>query len=442
MTVGEDLASAAPPSRDLSYLAEAERDAWIVPGLDSAAPRPVGRVAVIGAGTMGAGIAVTCADAGLPVLLLERDAAAAAAGMERIAGMYSRQVKSRRLDTAQAEARLRLISPDGDWAGLAQVDLVIEAAFEDMGVKQDLFRRLDAMLPPGAVLATNTSYLDLDAIAACTGRPQDVIGLHFFAPANVMKLLEIVRPGAAAPDVVATALWLARRLGKQPVVAGVCDGFIGNRIYAVYRRHAEYLVEDGAAPEQVDAALQSYGFAMGIFAVSDMSGLDIARAMRRRRAATRDPGERTVAIPDLLCDAGRLGRKTGAGWYAYDAAGKPAVDPVVTALIGQARQAAGRMPRAITPLMIQRRLIAVMANEGAKALAEGIALRASDIDVAFVNGYGFPRLQGGPMWAADQIGLPEVLREVEVAYAEAGAGSEPAPLLVALAAEGGCFTQG
>ncbi|WP_051356476.1 3-hydroxyacyl-CoA dehydrogenase NAD-binding domain-containing protein [Azorhizobium doebereinerae] len=417
----------------LRHLFLAEREATKVPGLEGIAARPFARIAVIGAGTMGAGIAVAFADAGQSVRVVERDAQAVAAGRERIAGLYARQVKSGRLTQAAMDERLGRIAVTADWEVLREVDLALEATFEDFEVKRGIFQRFDALLPAGAILASNTSYLDLDAIAATTRRPQDVIGLHFFSPANIMKLLEVVRGKATAPDVLATGLALARKLGKQPVVAGNCDGFIGNRIYAVYRRHAEYLVEDGASPQQVDAALEAYGFAMGIFAVSDMSGLDIAFAMRQRRAATRDPGERYVAIADALCAAGRLGRKTGAGWYAYDAAGARQPDPVVDDLIAAARREAGIAPRSFTAQDIQLRLLAVMVNEGAKELAEGIALRASDIDLAFVNGYGFPRLKGGPMWAADQLGLERILAEVEAAHAAGGAGSEPAPLLRELA---------
>ncbi|MFG1332294.1 FAD-dependent oxidoreductase [Xanthobacter autotrophicus] len=426
-------------AKALRHLFFAEREAGKVPGLESVAPRPLEAVAVIGAGTMGAGIAVALADAGFAVTLVERDGEAAAAGLQRVADLYARQVKSGRLTDAQGVERRARVTPTADWSRLAAADLVVEAAFEDLAVKADIFRRLDAVAKPGAVLATNTSYLDLDAIAAVTSRPQDVVGLHFFAPANVMKLLEVVRPARTAPDVIATALALAKRMGKQPVVAGNCDGFIGNRIYALYRRHAEVLVEDGASPQEVDAALEAYGFAMGIFAVSDMSGLDIAYAMRKRRAATRDPAERYVAIADRLVEQGRLGRKTGAGWYAYDAAGGKSADPVVEVLIAEARAEKAIAPRAFSAGQIQRRLLAVMANEGAKALAEGIALRASDIDLAFVHGYGFPRTKGGPMWAADQMGLRAVVTEVEAAHAAGGAGSEPAPLLLALARDGRGF---
>ncbi|MEP9348839.1 3-hydroxyacyl-CoA dehydrogenase NAD-binding domain-containing protein [Xanthobacter sp. KR7-225] len=426
-------------AKALRHLFFAEREAGKVPGLDGAKARPIAQAAVIGAGTMGAGIAVALADAGLPVTLVERDGEAAAAGLARVRDLYERPVRSGRLTQAQADARLAAIGATADWQALAQADLVIEAAFEDMAVKEDIFRRLDQVAKPGAVLASNTSYLDLDAIAEATARPKDVVGLHFFAPANVMRLLEVVRGKMTAPDVLVTALALAKRMGKQPVVAGNGESFIGNRIYAAYRRHAEYLVEDGAAPQEVDAALQAYGFAMGAFAVSDLSGLDIGYAMRQRRAATRDPAERYVVVADRLVEAGRLGRKTGAGWYAYDAAGAMSVDPAVAAMIAAARAAKGITPRAFTPDQIQRRLLAVMANEGAKALEEGIALRASDIDLVFINGYGFPRLKGGPMFAADAMGLGAVLGEMEAASAAGGAGSEPAPLLVELARAGGRF---
>ncbi|MFG1223502.1 3-hydroxyacyl-CoA dehydrogenase NAD-binding domain-containing protein [Xanthobacter wiegelii] len=426
-------------AKALRHLFFAEREAGKVPGLDGAKARLVGQAAVIGAGTMGAGIAVALADAGLPVTLVERDGEAAAAGLARVRDLYARPVKSGRLTQAEADRRLAGIGATADWQALAAADLVIEAAFEDMAVKQDIFRRLDQVAKPGAVLASNTSYLDLDAIAAATARPQDVVGLHFFAPANVMRLLEVVRGKASAPDALATALALAKRMGKQPVVAGNGDGFIGNRIYAAYRRHAEYLVEDGASPQEVDAALQAYGFAMGVFAVSDLSGLDIGYAMRKRRAATRDPAERYVELADRLVEAGRLGRKSGAGWYSYDAAGAMSADPAVAAMIANARAAKGIVPRTFTPDQIQRRLLAVMANEGAKALQEGIALRASDIDLVFVNGYGFPRLKGGPMFAADAMGLSAVLAEVEAASAAGGAGSEPAPLLVERARAGRGF---
>jgi 3-hydroxyacyl-CoA dehydrogenase len=416
----------------LRHLFLAEREAARVPGLEGVKPRAVAHVAVIGGGTMGSGIAMAVADAGLPVVVIERDDAAAEACGARLRDAYAKQAKSGRLTEAVAAERIARITPAADWNALAQADLIIEAAFEEMAVKEDIFRRLDAVAKPGAVLATNTSYLDPDEIAAFTKRPQDVLGLHFFAPANIMKLLEVVRGAKTAPDVLATGLAFGKKLGKLPIVSGVCEGFIGNRIYAAYRRHAEYLMEDGASPREVDAALESYGFAMGLFAVGDMSGLDIAWAMRKRRAATRDPGERYVAIADRLCEAGRLGRKTGSGWYNY-ASGKAEPDPAVDAIITAERQAAGITPRSFTPEQIQNRLLAVMANEAAKILEEGISLRPSDIDLVFTNGYGFPRLKGGPLFAADQQGLRAVLAEVEAAAKAGGVGSEPAPLLRKLA---------
>ncbi len=427
-------------ARSLRHLFLAEREAAKIPGLDDVIARAYARCGVIGAGTMGAGIAVSMADAGLYVTVVERDDESATAGLARIRAVYQRQLESGRLTEAAMNERLARFTLTTDWATLAHVDLVIEAAFEVMAVKQDIFRRLDAVAAPGAILATNTSYLDIDAMADVTSRPQDVIGLHFFAPANVMKLLEIVRPARIAPDVLATGVALARKLGKQPVVAGVCDGFIGNRIYAVYRRHAEYLIAEGASPEQIDSALEAYGFAMGVFAVSDMSGLDIGWAMRKRRAATRPAGERYIPIADVLCEAGRFGRKTGAGWYAYDVAGKKSPDPFVAGVIEEYRRDHQIRPRDFTVEEIQRRILAAMVNEGAKVLSEGIAYRASDIDLAFVNGYGFPRLKGGPMWAADRIGLDAILAEVEAAHGVGGEGSEPAPLLVELARSGKTFT--
>lgn len=424
----------------LRHLFLAEREAARVPGLEGVAPRTVERVAVIGGGTMGSGIAVAVADAGLVVNVVERDAEAAEACAARLRDTYARQVKSGRLSEAVAADRLGRITPVHDWNVLAEADLIIEAAFEEMGVKADIFGRIDAVAKPGAVLATNTSYLDPDAIAGFTSRPQDVLGLHFFAPANIMKLLEVVRCARTAPDVLATGIAFGKKLGKLPIVSGVCEGFIGNRIYAVYRRHAEYLVADGASPREVDAAMEAYGFAMGIFAVGDMSGLDIAWAMRKRRAATRPPGERYVTIADKLCEAGRLGRKTGAGWYDY-ASGKAQPDPAVDAIIAAEREAAGIAPRRFTPEDIQNRLLAVMANEGAKIVAEGISLRPSDIDLVFTNGYGFPRLKGGPLFAADQRGLGPVLAEVEAAAAAGGVGSEPAPLLRELAENNSTFKE-
>ena len=282
---------------------------------------------------------------------------------------------------------------------LADADLVIEAVFDDLAVKTELFKQLDGIVRPDAILATNTSYLDPDVLAAAYTRPERVLGLHFFSPANIMRLVEVVNCAKTAPDVLATGLAVAKRLGKLPVVSGVCEGFIGNRIFSAYRREAEFLLEDGALPQEIDAAMEAYGFAMGPFAVFDLAGLEIAWARRKRQAATRDPNERYVEIADRLCEAGRFGQKTGRGWYAYPD-GKRTVDPEVTALIEAARAKKGIAPRAIEAEEIVSRLLDAMTVEGDRLLAEGIAQRASDIDLVMINGYGFPAYNGGPMFAA------------------------------------------
>ncbi|MFP5517896.1 MAG: 3-hydroxyacyl-CoA dehydrogenase NAD-binding domain-containing protein [Alphaproteobacteria bacterium] len=390
------------------HLFFAERESARVPGLEGVAPRRMERIGVIGAGTMGTGIAIAALDAGFPVTLLERDAGALDTGMARLREHYARRVDAGKMSAPAAGKRLAALDPTTDLARLDAADLVIEAVFEDLEVKQDLFRQLDAVLAPGAVLASNTSYLDLDAIAAATGRPQDVVGLHFFSPANVMRLLEVVRGAKTAPAVLATGLALAKRLGKLPVVAGNAFGFIGNRIYAAYRRQCEFLIEEGALPAEVDAALERFGFAMGPFAVADLSGLDIAWRMRRQQAATQSPyacpAARYVEIPDRLCEAGRLGRKTGAGYYRYPPGarrGEP--DPEVTALIEAASAAKGIVRRTVSDEEIVTRVLLTMVNEAACLLSEGVAARASDIDLALVNGYGFPAWEGGPLfWAGRQ----------------------------------------
>ena len=312
-----------------------------------------------------------------------------------------------------------------DWPRIAEADLVIEAVFEEMLVKQQVFQRIDALARPGAVLASNTSYLDLDAIAAVTSRPQDVIGLHFFSPANVMKLMEVVRGKASAPDALATGLAVGRKLKKLPVLTGNAFGFVGNRLYAAYRRQCEFMVEEGAAPEQVDAALEAFGFAMGPFAVADLSGLDIAWRMRQAQAAvrSRDPAARYVHIADRLCEAGRLGRKTGAGYYRYtDGASRPQVDPAVAELIAKARSDKGIPPRELGAEEIQRRVMLTLVNEAALLLAEGVAERASDVDVVLVNGYGFPRWEGGPVFWARARGAAALNADLDELAALSGPG--------------------
>ncbi|MDO8700745.1 MAG: 3-hydroxyacyl-CoA dehydrogenase NAD-binding domain-containing protein [Deltaproteobacteria bacterium] len=382
----------------------AERDAAKQPALAGVAPRPVQRVLVIGAGTMGSGIAIAALDAGFDVTLLEQDDAALQRGVSRIREHYTGRVQAEKMKAVVAAEREAHLNASTDWTVMAQADLVIEAVFEELTVKQEVFRKIDLHARPGAVLATNTSYLDLDAIAQATSRPQDVIGLHFFSPAHVMRLLEVVRGAATAPDALATGLALAKRLRKLPVVTANAFGFIGNRIYSAYRRQCEFMLEEGAYPQQVDAALESFGFAMGPFAVADMSGLDIAWRMRQAQAGGRDPSARYVHIPDQLCEAGRLGRKTGVGYYLYDAGGKGRqTDPVVDRIIDAASAAKGVGRRELGAQEIWRRAMLAMVNEAARLLGEGVAQRASDVDVVLVNGYGFPRWEGGPVfWARDR----------------------------------------
>ncbi|WP_126975941.1 3-hydroxyacyl-CoA dehydrogenase NAD-binding domain-containing protein [Frigidibacter oleivorans] len=416
----------------LRYLFFAERRAAAVEGLDLALARPVRAVGVIGGGTMGQGIARAMLGAGLPVTLIERDAEAAARAQSAIGATFDGQVAKGRLGAVEARDRKDRLSVDADIAALGGVDLVIEAVFEEMSLKIDLLSRLEAALPAETILATNTSYLDIDAMAAGLSHPDRVLGLHFFSPADVMALLEVVRAARTSDAALATGLKLARRLGKQPVVARVGEGFIGNRVYAAYRRRAELLVLDGAAPEAVDAAITAFGFAMGPFAVADMSGLDIAWAMRKRQAATRDPRARYVAIPDRLCEAGRLGRKTGRGWYDYGS-GRAMPDPEVAALIAAERSAAGVTPREIGAEEICRQLMAAIVNEAACLIDEGIAQRPSDVDVALVNGYGFPRWRGGPLYWAKGQDAAAVQADLAALAAAVGPGFRAGPVAVVLA---------
>ena len=392
----------------------AERDSARLPELRDVAPRAVQQIVVIGAGTMGSGIAIAALDAGFDVALLEQDEAALQRGTARIREHYASRVQAGKLKAsaaAQCEARLACTA---DWVVVASADLVIEAVFEDLEVKRQVFARIDGLARAGAVLASNTSYLDLDAIAGATKRAQDVIGLHFFSPANVMRLLEVVRGAATAPDALATGLAVARRLRKLPVVTGNAFGFIGNRIYAAYRRQCEFMIEEGAWPEQVDAALEAFGFAMGPFAVADLSGLDIAWRMRQAQAATRDPAARYVHIPDRLCEAGRLGRKTGAGYYLYETGSRGRQsDPAVRALIEQASAEKGLLRRTLDDEEIRRRVLLAMVNEAALLLGEGVARRATDVDVVLVNGFGFPRWEGGPVFWARERGAQALAKDMD-----------------------------
>ena len=383
----------------LRHVFFAERAAGKVEGLEAFAPREIETIGIVGTGLMGSGIAVSALNGGYRVIGVEQNAEAAQKGRDRIAGLLDKAVQSGRLDAGGREDRSGRLTVTADMEQLEQADIVIEAVFDDLTVKTELFQRLDAIVRADAILATNTSYLDPDVIAAATRLPERVVGLHFFSPANIMRLLEVVNCRKTAPDVLATALVLAKRFGKLPIVSGVTEGFIGNRIFSAYRREAEYMVEDGASPQEIDAALEAYGFPMGPFAVFDMAGLEIAWARRKRQAATRDPSERYVVIADRLCEAGRFGQKTGRGWYAYPD-GKRTVDPEVTAMIEIARAEKGIVPKSFTKEEIVSRLLKAMVDEGDALLSEGIAARASDIDLVMINGYGFPASKGGPMFAA------------------------------------------
>ncbi len=386
----------------LRYLFFAERKAAMIDGLDKKLARSATSVGVVGGGTMGQGIARAFLAAGFPVTLVERDTASIEKALESIAGSLDALVKKGRLSEAESARRKDILEGTTDYADLANCDIAIEAVFEDMAVKKDVMRCLEAAMAQDAIIASNTSYLDIDEMAGSLWHPERVVGLHFFSPADVMPLLEIVRADKTSDAVLASGLKLARKLGKTPVVARVADGFIGNRIYAAYRRRAELLMLDGASPQDIDKAATEFGFAMGPFAVSDLAGLDIAWATRKRKAANRDSRERYVAVPDWLCEAGRFGRKTGKGWYDYSS-GKAQPDPIVDAMIASARVEAGVRSHAYTSEAIQRQLLAAIINEAACLLREGVAQRASDVDVALSNGYGFPRWRGGPLyWAARQ----------------------------------------
>ena len=431
-----------PESRALRHVFQAERAAAKVPGLpEGTVLRPIARVGVIGAGTMGGGITMNFLNAGIPVVLLEMKQEALDRGLATIRKNYENSMKKGKLKPEQVEQRMGLITPTLEYAALKDADLIVEAVFEEMGVKEAVFRQLDAVAKPGAILASNTSYLDIDRIATFTQRPQDVIGMHFFSPANVMRLLEIVRGAQTAPDVLATSLQLAKQIKKVAVVSGVCDGFIGNRMLARYGAAAQGLINAGALPQQIDGALQKFGLAMGPFRMGDLAGLDIGWATRKRKAAEAGVEMKPI-VADKLCEAGRFGQKTGAGWYRYEAGNRtPLPDSVTEQLIADYRAAHGITPRKIGDEEIVERCIFALVNEGARILEEGIAARASDIDLVYLNGYGFPLHRGGPMLYADTVGLPQVVRSLRRFAAEPGADAawQPAPLLVRLAEEGRSF---
>ncbi|MFG1391453.1 3-hydroxyacyl-CoA dehydrogenase NAD-binding domain-containing protein [Xanthobacter agilis] len=429
---------ADPSSKALRHVFFAEREAARIPGIGKEVKaRPIRKAAVVGAGTMGGGIAMCFAQAGIPVTLIEVKAEALGAGMARIRANYETSVKRGSLALAAMEARLALITPAVGLDAAADADIVVEAAFEDMGVKADIFGALDKLTRPGTLLATNTSYLDVDAIAATTSRPQDVVGLHFFSPANVMRLLEVVRGGQTAPDVLVTAMALGRKLGKLPVVVGVCYGFVGNRMLAKRTEAAERLLMAGALPHEVDAAVTDFGFRMGPFAMADLAGVDIG--WRARKAA----GAKAVKAPvaDALAEQGRFGQKTGRGFYLYPEGARAGTrDPETEALIVSLSQAQGIARRSFTQEEIKARLFYPMVNEGAKILEEGVAARAGDIDIIWVNGYNWPAFTGGPMHWAEGVGLPKIVAALEALAAETGDDSlKPAPLLKRLAEGAGSF---
>ena len=428
-------------SKAMRHMFFAERQTSKIPDVPDDTPaRTVKSAAVIGAGTMGGGIAMNFANAGIPVTIMDVTQDAVDKGLAKIKANYASTVSKGRLKQEEMDKRMALITPVTDLAAGKDADIVIEAVFERMDVKQDMFRKLDAVMKPGAILATNTSTLDVDAIAAVTKRPQDVIGTHFFSPANVMRLLEVVRGKATAKDVLATTMKLGKQIKKVAVVSGVCDGFIGNRMVEKYGQQSLFLLDEGCSPQQVDAAAYKWGMAMGPLAMGDMAGLDIGWEIRKRRYVER-PNFIYSKIGDKVAELGRYGQKTGKGWYQYNLPDrKPIPDPEVDAIIEQYRKDKGIKARQISDDEIVQRLIYALVNEAAYILEEGIALRASDIDMVYLTGYGFPPYRGGPMFYADTVGLPKVLASIDqFRKGYMGEVWKPAPLLVKLAKEGRTF---
>jgi 3-hydroxyacyl-CoA dehydrogenase len=433
----------SPESRALRHAFFAERAATKIPDVPEETPlRKVAKVAVIGAGTMGSGITANFLSAGIPVTLLEVKKEALDKGQAVIRGIYEASAKKGRLSAQQVGERMALLKPTQSYDDVRDADIVIEAVFEDIAVKEAVFRKLDETVKRGAILASNTSTLDLNAIAAFTKRPEDVVGTHFFSPANVMKLLEVVRGKRTAKDVLATVMGLAKKIRKTAVVSGVCDGFIGNRMVEQYLRQALFLLEEGATPRQVDRAVEKWGMAMGPFRMSDLAGNDIGWAIRKRRYRER-PELKYSKIADRLCEQGRFGQKTGLGWYRYEAGRRDAIpDPAVEKMIADYAKETGVQRRRIDDEEIANRLIFALVNEGAAILEEGIAQRASDIDMVYLTGYGFPLYRGGPMFYADEVGLYNVVaamgRFAANPHGDPGFW-KPAPLLARLADEGKRF---
>ena len=430
-------------SRSLRHLFLAERAASKIPDVGADTPlRPVASVAVIGAGTMGGGISMNFLNAGIPVKILEMKQEALDRGIATIRKNYEAQVKKGKLKQEKYEQRMALLSSTLSYDELGQADLVIEAVFEEIGVKEAVFKELDRVMKPGAILASNTSTLDVNKIASFTKRPEDVVGLHFFSPANVMKLLEVVRGAATAKDVMATVMAVAKKIRKTAVVSGVCDGFIGNRMIEQYGRQGGFLLDEGCTPAQVDKAIEKFGFAMGPFRMGDLAGNDIGWAIRKRRYQEK-PNMKYSKTADLLCEKGRFGQKTGAGWYDYVPGKRDAIpNAEVVAMIEEHRKALGITPRKISDEEIVQRLVFSLVNEAAHILEEGIANKASDIDIVYIFGYGFPAHRGGPMNYADELGLFNVVQAMQ-RFAKNPLDDasfwQPAPLLARLAAEGKTF---
>ena len=432
-----------PESRALRHLFMAERAASKIADVPADTPqRSIQSIAIIGAGTMGGGIAMNFLNAGMPVMLLEMKQDALDRGIATIRKNYEAQVKKGKLKQDKYEQRMSLLSSTLSYDELKSADMVIEAVFEEMGVKEKVFKELDRVMKPGAILASNTSTLDVNQIAAFTQRPQDVVGLHFFSPANVMKLLEVVRAAKTGKDVMATVMAVAKKIRKTAVVSGVCDGFIGNRMIEQYGRQGGFLLDEGCTPAQVDKAMEKFGMAMGPFRMGDLAGNDIGWAIRKRRY-TEQPGMKYSKTADLLCEKGRFGQKTGAGWYDYVPGKRDAIpNAEVVAMIDAHRQSLGITPRKISDEEIVQRLVFSLVNEAAHILEEGIAAKAGDIDIAYVFGYGFPAYRGGPMNYANEVGLFNVVQAMQ-RFAQNplddAAFWQPAPLLARLVAEGKTF---
>jgi 3-hydroxyacyl-CoA dehydrogenase len=427
-------------SKALIHVFFGEREVAKVPDVPKETPLlPVISAAVVGAGTMGGGIAMVFVNAGIPVLLKETDQAALDRGLANIQRNYANSVKRGRFTQAFVDERLKLLRPTLSYDDFAGADMVVEAVFEGMALKKEVFGELDRVCKPGAILASNTSTLNIDEIASATSRPQAVVGTHFFSPANVMRLLEIVRGAATSKEVLATCMQLSKKLGKVGVLVGNCFGFVGNRMFHPYRREAQFLVEEGASVEAVDSALYEYGMAMGPLATGDLAGLDIGWRIRKEHRHLQKPGLRQTIAEDRLCELGRFGQKTGAGWYKYDENRHAIPDPEVAELIRKWTSEAGIPQRQISAEEIADRCIYALVNEGARILEEGYALRAVDIDIIYLNGYGFPAYRGGPMWYADTVGLKKVYDRICEFQQQHGELWQPAPLLKRLAEQGKTF---